>query len=58
MPEMITLTINEEKPDGSKSIWKLSMKGEIDAPTLIGIFAKIAAVNGNTLEIESLKVKP
>lgn len=54
---MITITINEEKPDGSKSIWTLKVKSDMDAPTLIGILSKIMALNEQAIEIEPLRIK-
>ena len=52
---MTIITINEEKTDRSKSIWKMSV--DLDAPTIIGLLAKCMACCDVDLKLESLKVK-
>ena len=55
---MITITINDEKEDKSRSVWTLQLKdGNIGGPLLIALIFKIFAENGFEADLKPLKIK-
>ena len=55
---MVTVTINEKRKDGLKALWNLEIDDEnLDGPSLVAIFIRLAAINGFNVNLRTLKVK-